>query len=733
MKRFTASFALVLALIRPAFSQELTSSNPIDYDTAHLSRVATAVRITERINIDGVLEEPVWQEAPPVNDFTQQRPRTGQPATERTEVRFLYDDDNLYVGVIAFDSDPEHITVNSIQKDFSGNESDGVTILIDGLHDRRSGFTFVANPAGAKRDVQLANDGNGNVDWDGVWDVKTKTNNEGWVAEYMIPLKTLRFSNASSQTWGLNITRRVARINEESHWAPIPQRYTTWKTSLAGTLIGLENMRQGRNFKVKPYVSAGITQARDASGNLQTLKGLGRFKDYEGGVDLKYGLTSALTLDATYNTDFAQVEVDQQQVNLTRFNLFFPEKRDFFLENSGIFNFGPGGNLVPFFSRRIGLSSTGTPIPIIGGARVSGRIQNYDVGLLAMKTDSLGTVRSNNFLVARAKRNLLKNSWVGALITSRDSTLAGDRNRVYGSDAHFQFRNKLDFDSYLLRSETPGRSGQNQARRFQVSWKDEELVTTAEYNEVEPNFNPEVGFIRRRDMQQYAGDFTWKPLLRNSDLIRSLNFGTALDYYAGSGSGNVETRTSETTVGILFENEASINFVVTNNFDRLANPLRIPSGNPHVTIPTGDYKFQNYTTKFNTNRRLKISGNGTFTQGDFYSGRIKQLSGGMSLRPNYHLTVDLTYDRNNVNLPNGEFTTHLVGTKFIVGFTPRAFLNAFIQYNADTHLVSSNIRFDLIHHPLSDLYIVYNDTRDTTGRGLRERAFTVKLTNLFNF
>ena len=728
-----ATFFLLSSL---AFSQGPASPSPVDYETAHLSRVATAVRITESITIDGVLEEAVWTQAPLVSDFTQQRPHTGEPATQRTEARFAYDNDNLYVGVVCFDEDPENITVNSIQKDFSGNESDGVTILIDGLHDRRSGFTFVVNPAGAKRDVQLSNDGNGNVDWDGVWDVKTRLTEQGWTAEYLIPLKTLRFSNAESQVWGLNVTRRVARRNEESHWAPIPLRYTTWKTSLAGTLTGLEGMNQGRNFKVKPYVSAGVTQTRNTNGEMVTVQSLSRLKDYDGGVDVKVGLTSALTLDATYHTDFAQVEVDQQQVNLTRFNLFFPEKRDFFLENSGIFNFGQAGNttnLVPFFSRRIGLSAAGTPIPIIGGARVSGKVDKFDVGFLAMKTDSQGLARSNNFFVGRAKRNLLRNSWVGALVTSRDSSLAGDYNRVYGSDAHFQFWNKLDFDSYLLQSDTLGRSGRNQARRFQTGWRDEELVTTAEYNEVQPNFNPEVGFVRRRDMKQYAGDFTWKPLLRRSDLIRSLNIGTALDYYAGSGSGKVETRTSETTLGILFESDASINFIINETFDRLSNPLRIPSGNPHVTIPVGDYKYRNYSTKFTTNQRLRISGNGTYTRGEFYSGHIKTVSGGLNLRPNYHLTMNFTYDRNNVELANGAFTTNLVGAKFLLGFTPRAFLNAFVQYNADTHLMSSNIRFDLIHHPLSDLYIVYNDTRDTMGHQVRERAFTVKLTNLFNF
>ena len=258
-------------------------------------------------------------------------------------------------------------------QDFNFGQSDALNLILDTLHDRRSGFMFMTNPGGARRDGQTSNDGeSGNIDWDGVWDVKVSRYDGGWIAEYVIPFKTLRFSGTPSQEWGFNMTRAVRRANEESNWAPIPIRFSATRVSLAGTLRGLENIRQGRNINVKPFVVAGSTQVRTGE-RLETTRSLGRLKDYDGGVDAKYSLTPSLTLDATYRTDFAQVEADQQQVNLTRFNLFFPEKRDFFLENSGTFAFGPGGNLVPFFSRRIGLSAAGTPIPIIGGGRLSGR------------------------------------------------------------------------------------------------------------------------------------------------------------------------------------------------------------------------------------------------------------------------------------------------------------------------------------------------------------------------
>jgi hypothetical protein len=710
----------------------------LDFETIRQSKVVNAVRTSQPITLDGRLDEEAWNTAPAAADFLQLRPDNGAPAREQTEVRILYDDENIYVGVICFDSDPARITLNSIQRDFNTFESDGVTIVFDSLHDRRSGFSFTSNAAGAKRDQQLSNDGQGNPDWDGVWDTKTTRNDRGWVAEYVIPFKTLRFSNAPSQEWGLNIARRVHRINEWSLWAPTPNRYSEFRVSMAGTLRGLENIDPGRNLKVKPFASMGATQARGSDGRLRALPGK-RVPAFDGGMDVKYSLTPSLTLDATYRTDFAQVEADQQQVNLTRFNLFFPEKRDFFLENAGIFGLGAtrgfaqNNNLVPFFSRRIGLGQGGTPIPIVGGGRVSGGVGRYDVGFLTMKTERLGATPSNNFLVGRVKRNLLTNSWVGTLVTSRDSSSAGDYNRVYGTDAHFQFFNRLEFDSYLLRSDTPGRAGRNYAKRLQAGWFDDEVNISGEYNSVEPNFNPEAGFVRRSDMEHYAGDVSWNPIIERSALIRNLRFGTAYDYYEGSASGDVETQTSETTVGILFENNGSINFIVNDTSDRLPSALRIPAGTPRVIVPAGEYDFLSYTTNFSTNQRRMFSGSGAFNWGEFYSGDLKRVTGSFNLKPNYHLTVNFTYDRNHVALAEGAFTTQLIGAKVLYGFTPRAFFNAYIQYNTDTHLVSSNLRFNWTHHPLSDIYLVYNDTRDTALGQIRERAFIVKVTNLFNF
>lgn len=722
----------------------------LDYEAIRLSRTVSAIRIDEEIHLDGRLDEAAWKQAIPASDFLQWSPRHGELSPERTEVRFLYDSDNLYVGFSNFDSDIANTIVKELKEDFNFQESDNVGVSLDSLHDRRSAFSFGVNAAGAKRDQQITNDSQFNMDWDGVWDAKVSRNDEAWFVEIVIPFKTLRFSDSADQEWGVNMNRRILRRNEESMWSLTPTRYRISRISQAGTLEGLRNVRQGRNLKVTPYVTAGVTQVRDSTGQMQTLKTLSRLfctdthQDcgYNGGVDIKYSLTPSLTLDATYRTDFAQVEADQQQVNLTRFNLFFPEKRDFFIENAGTFSFGgtgggtansASGNLLPFFSRRIGLSN-GAPVPIIGGTRVSGQIGRYDVGFLAMKTDRSGTTPSNNYVVGRAKRNLLRNSWVGMIATSRDSTVAGDYNRVYGADAHFQFYQKLEFDSYILKSKTPGKRGRDQAGKFQTTWRDEEFNASAGYDTVQTNFNPEVGFVRRGANSHYTGEFAWTPLLNNNDVIRSLNFSTSVDYYEGSETGKIETRAQEVSAGMQFENSGSMSFTVAETFDRLTQPFVIHRTLPEVTVAAGDYQYRTYGVSANSGQSRRFSVSGSFNSGEFWDGRRKSIGLGGGWNPNEHFGFDLTYSRNRVNLgPGRAFTTELFGSRLVYAFNSRTFLNAFIQYNADTHQVSSNIRLDLIHHPLSHLYVVYDDRRDTLSGQVVERALIIKLTNLFNF
>src|SRR5438067_4902883 len=351
----------------------------INYDTARLEKRLRAVKITDKITIDGRLDEPVWADAPQATEFIQKEPDEGESTSERTEIRVLYDSDSIYFGIVANDSEPARVIITELKKDFTVELGDSVQMVLDTFHDERNAYEFIVNAAGAKWDAQIANEGRDvNQSWDGVWYVKTRIGDDGWTAEIAIPFRTLKFARADPQTWGINFQRTVRRRNEDSLWAPVPRIYTVQRVSLAGTLEGLEGIEPGSNIKIKPYVVGSFARNR--------LLGTRKY-DTDGGVDVKYGLTSGLTWDFTYNTDFSQVEADEQQINLTRYSLLFPEKRDFFLENSGIFQFGTpnasfggtGGtagastlyqtispransvrnDMILFFSRTIGLSDSG--------------------------------------------------------------------------------------------------------------------------------------------------------------------------------------------------------------------------------------------------------------------------------------------------------------------------------------------------------------------------------------
>ena len=435
-------------------------------------------------------------------------------------------------------------------------------------------------------------------------------------------------------------------------------------------------------------------------------------------------MTQFLTLDLTYRTDFSQVEADQQQVNLTRFSLFFPEKRELFLENSGTFafeqpinrfggggHFGPG-DLIPSFSRRIGLIS-GTPVPIVGGARLTGQAGTYDVGALTMKTESFGDIPSSNYMVGRVKNNLLQNSWIGAIVTSRDSSEAGDYNRLYGVDSRFRFMQNLEIGSYVLQSDTPGL----------------ELTVNASYFEAQENFNPELGFIPRRDVEKYSGNVNWR-LRLNSHGIRNFFFGSRVDYFQSSSGNDMETRHQSFNGGISFQNNAFFNFNVNRTFERLDAPFPIRSD---IEIPAGDYQFNDINIFYNSDRSKKIGGNVFFNFGNFWNGTKTSIGKELALRPNHRINIDVNYNRNDIDLSGGSFVTNLAGIRVKYSFSTKAFLNAFLQYNTDAKQFSSNIRFRLIHHPLSDLFIVYNDRRDTQTNELLDRAIILKFTNLFNF
>jgi hypothetical protein len=705
-------------------------------------RTVTAVEARAPITLDGALDEEVWREAVAATEFVQAEPHEGQPSTEPTEVRIAFDRDALYIGVICHDTDPAGVIVNDIRKDFVAGEQDTFEVILDTFADRRNGFVFVTNAAGAKADTQIANEGRDvNTSWDAVWTVATRRDAAGWSAELRIPFKTLRFERGADRIWGVNFSRRIRRKNETDYWSPVPRVYNLYRAGLGGTLAGLPDASQGRNLRIKPWIAADSTRpvagaSFDASAHV--------------GLDLKYGVTPSLTLDLTAKPDFAQAEADEQQVNLTQFSLYFPEKREFFLENSGTFYFGdipresrlgnnrfsaPEEEMLLFFSRRIGLTSGGEAIPIDAGARLTGRAGRYGVGLMTIQTDPEGSAPGDNYTVLRGRRDVLGTSDVGAIFLSRQSTNSGDYNRVYGADANFRFRRALSINGFLAKSETPGVSDGQMSGKGSIVWNDNFLHTQYSLLSVGDHFRDDVGFVKRTGIRKHFADFGVRPrpaALRRYG-IRELHPHTRYNIY--TDQSNVElTHTNHIAMSAFFENGAIVEYAWNPRFERILTPFKI---RPDQSFQPGQYGWNEYQLLVETNHSKMVSASLDLTTGGFWSGTQRSTKVGMIVRPSYHLQLDLALQRNDIDLPfpMRAFVTNLVTSRIGYAFSTRTFLDTLLQYNTDLKQLSANVRFDLIHRPLSDLFVVYNEQQLTdqvtpvnTGRGL-----IVKYTHMLAF
>ena len=468
-----------------------------------------AVKLSEGIRIDGELDEPVYQEVPAITDFIQQLPDEGALATEKTEAWIMFDETNMYVSARAWDSAPESEWIaNELRRD--GNQirqNDLFLVMFDTFYDRRNGVAFQTTPLGARSDFAMTNEGNPNLDWNTVWDVRTGRFEGGWTVEMEIPFKSLRYQADPVPVWGVQLRRGIRRKGEMAYLTPLPISAAggsagtagIFRISAAGTLVGLELPSAKRNIEVKPYAIGGVT--KDVAAN--PLVGNERSGDF--GLDVKYGITESLTADFTYNTDFAQVEVDEQQVNLTRFNLFFPEKREFFLEGRGIFDFARGGfrssagggffggGNAPtlFYSRRIGLQGS-EMVPIFGGGRVTGKVGAVDVGALTIQTDDelVSGGESTNFTVARVKRDILRRSAIGGIFTNRSVSLSGEgASRTYGADATFAFYENLEMLGYYAKTETPGLVDEDTSYQARFVYGGDRYGMQVDHLLVEDNFN----------------------------------------------------------------------------------------------------------------------------------------------------------------------------------------------------------------------------------------------------
>ncbi|MGE0704666.1 MAG: DUF5916 domain-containing protein [Vicinamibacterales bacterium] len=699
--------------------------------------------------LDGnVQDDPAWAMAPAADEFWQIRPVEGEAASERTEVRFVYTDSTLYIGLIAHDRSPEGIIVAESRRDSSLTDTDSLLVIFDTYSDRQNGFVFGTNPAGIQYDGQVVNEGGGgagpgggtaqggsgggfNLNWDGSWEVRTAASDTGWTAEFAIPFRTLRYAR-DGQTWGLNIQRNIRRRNETSFWSPIPRQYDLYRLSLAGQLQGLEIPTQ-RNLQVTPYF---LTQARQRGNDLSETDG-----DTEWGADMKYGITPSLTLDLTYNTDFAQVEVDEQQVNLDRFTLFFPEKRPFFLENAGLFAVGSPREAEVFFSRSIGIGrEDAQPIPIIAGARLTGQLGSTRIGLMNIQTDDvrgIGTIDNvpqTNFAVARVQHELPNRSALGAIFVNRQDMgdFAEDDayNRSYAVDGRLGIGSNGQIQGFLAKTSTPDVDDDQHAFQLDSTYNSQAWSFGLGYSEVGDNFNPEVGFLSR-------GGFR-KANVSVFHRYRPTNFGPFQELRPHSSFQSYWDFTGfqETMRWHLdqhWEMRAGHEFHTGFNMTRegLKEPFTIFPG---VVVPPGSYAHNEAQLVFFTNRGAPISFNMMFTGGGFFGGTRAQTTPSITARIGETFNTTLSWARNNIDLPWGEFTTNLIQSRVSYSFTPEIFVQSLIQYNDRADVWSTNLRFGWYLEGSTGLFVVYNDTQGLDGSPLlrADRSFTVKLSRLFN-
>jgi hypothetical protein len=694
----------------------------------------------EEIRLDGVLDEAAWERARPISDFRQREPMVGEDGTERTEVRAIFGETTLFIGIRAFEEHPDQIVSRILQRDRvmeagMGDQGpqftsdDAVAILFDPFQDRRNGIVFATNPNGAEFDALLTDEGREfNVDWRGVWEVRSARTEDGWSAEFAIPFRTIRYpANGGDGVWGFNVYRIIRHKNEQVLWRSWSRDNEGFqRVSKAGALTGMEDLPQGSaNWEAKPYVLGGVSSELNDEGELPTT-GEGKI-----GLDLKGELRPGLVLDLTLNTDFAQVEVDDEQVNLTRFDLFFPEKRDFFLENAGIFEFGLRDFMSPppfllFFSRRIGFSDDG-PIPIVGGARMTGRVGSQTLGFLNVVTRAEGEVPGENHSVARFKRDVGDSGYIGLMATDRRGS--DGWNTTAGVDAQFRPTSKITVDAFAASTWTEGDGGDDVAYRAAFDYTADRIGVRASHYTIGDEANAELGFITRTDIRHTEGTFRFT-LRPNALGIRKVDV-----YNNGSYASRVDGALQDWEVGPFIGTEFNTSDDFTF-FYRVAETVVDEAFELADSIPvaTGTYDQTRVGWWFRSSnaRRVYLTQNTTWQE--FYGGQRLSLDNSLTLAPSPTVSVTAGYRWDDVDLPEGDFVADVISGRVNVALSTRFNTNLTVQYNRFADTVLANLRVNFIHRPGSDLFLVYTEEWGDGGDlDLASRGLALKGTYLIRF
>lgn len=718
-----------------------------------------AIRLEEPLVLDGRLDEAAYAANPPFGGFIQSVPLYGDSISERTEAWVLHDDTHIYVSCRCWDrTPPERWMANELRRDSNGlRQNDHFGVMFDTFYDRRNGVMFYSNPLGARFDFSVVDEGSVNIDWNPVWDVRTDRFEGGWTIEMAIPFKSLRYRSGEDEVWGIQLRRTIRHKNEWSYLTPVPEvlagPQALNRVSSGGTLVGLRLPEASRNLEIKPYLTGGLRTDRVSSPAVdgETRGDLG--------FDLKFGLTANLTADLTVNTDFAQVEVDEQQVNLTRFSLFFPEKREFFLEGRGVFDFGRsgqsehggffGGSDTPylFYSRRIGLDG-GTVVPIDLGGRLTGKVGPWSVGVVNIRTAGVAAsgIDAADFSVVRLKRDVLERSALGVMFTNRSTSLLGDgASQAWGVDGTFSPSQDVRLTGYLARTRTPGLEGDPSSYEVKAEYSTDPFGVDASVLRVGDAFNPEIGFVRRDDFRKFSGQVRGSHRPGSIAAVRRMNAEVSGDYFE-NGSGVIESRTVDGRFNVEFENSDRFNLSVGRSFERLDEPFAVASG---VEVAPGDYSFSDVSLWLNFGGHRRVSGALSLRRGSFYDGTITGLGYGMGrVVLSNHFSIEPGATLNFISLPSGKVAQRVFRTRADYAFTPRMFVSTLVQYNSTGRTFSTNLRYRWEYSPGSEIFVVWTDERelrgaggpggalselDLGGGGLRNRALIIKVNRLLRF
>ena len=698
------------------------------------TQVAQAVPVERAPKLDGTLDDSLWQLAKPITDFRQREPLEGQPATEKTEVRILYTRRAVYFGIHCFDSNPSRIIASELRRDVSQDLDDRFEILIDSNHDRRGGYVFQVNPLGTQMDGLIVEEQRDNSDldfdagWDGVWSSNARIVGDGWTITIEISFTTLNFTHSTEVFWGLNFKRFIRRKNEEDLWRAYRRTFGITKVSQAGDLRGIENIGSGRLFVVKPYALARYDRqtGQDAKFPLT------------GGVDVKYGLTSNLVVNLTGNTDFADTEVDLEPFNLTPFKVFIPEKRQFFLENAGVFNFDIGDQDQLFFSRQIGINPvTGQQVPINGGARLTGTFGRTELGVMEVDTRSSGPNPYANYAIARLKESLWAGSYIGVMgIDKRSGNIQDSFNQTGGVDTRLVFFKDWFVDAHMAGTRSPGDPSGASDVGASLTYRSNWLDGIVERRKIGPNFNPEVGFIERTDSNETYGNLTFKVRPKISR-VRELQFEGFI-LHAPDTQNVVQTQEWQGTFRAEFNNGGYTDDDIADVFtQRITTPFHIYK---NVFIPNGLYHFARHQLTYGSGQDRRFTYNFFERFGGYYGGTLNEFRVRANYRPTarFSMSASETWDRFRLPLPNGNFSVVLASLQGNYSFSRFLTFTSLIQMDtSNTQAVSANLRLRYNYHPDSDLYIIYNvgtqfaSIAPANPPQVRESRFAVKWTYSF--